>query len=102
MIVEFGWVGSTFRGDPFRVNAQISKRRKLQGEAMIPDNERMKFENLLLGQAQRFGLTPEEYLRKVWYHEQASRLGEYMAMVLLEQLLPLAPIQSEEEVESEM
>lgn len=57
----------------------------------IPDNERLRFESLLIGQAHRFGLSPDEYLRKVWYHEQASRLGEYVAMVLLEQLLTIAP-----------
>jgi len=68
----------------------------------IPDNERIKFENLLIGQAQRFGLTPEEYLRKIWYHEEASKIGEYMAMILLDQLLLLMPrTWSEEEVEEE-
>lgn len=58
----------------------------------IPKSEQEKFENILYGQAQRFGLTPEEYLRKVWYHEEATRLGEYIAMTLLEELLPLVPI----------
>lgn len=53
---------------------------------------------MLCGQAQRFGLTPEDYLRKIWYHEQASRLGEYIAMTLLEELLPLVPsVKSSEE-----
>lgn len=66
----------------------------------IPIEERQRFENLLLGQAQRYGLAPEDYLRKVWYHEQASMLGEYMAMTLLEQLLPLVPaLESSEEQE---
>ena len=64
----------------------------------IPISERQRFENLLLGQAQRYGLAPDEYLRKVWYHEEASRLGEYVAMILLEQLLHLVPnIKLEEE-----
>lgn len=58
----------------------------------IPDSERLKFESLLAGRAQRFGLTPDEYLRKIWYHEEASKLGEYMAMTLLEQLLALVPM----------
>lgn len=58
----------------------------------IPEQERLRFETLLLGQAQRFGLTPEEYLRKIWYHEEAARFGEYVAMVLLDQLLTLAPV----------
>ena len=57
----------------------------------IPKSEQGNFEAILYGEAQRFGLTPEEYLRKVWYHEAACRLGEYVAMTLLDQLLPLVP-----------
>jgi hypothetical protein len=57
----------------------------------IPESEKERFISVLYGQAQRFGLTPEEYLRKVWYHEEASRFGEYIAMTLLEELLPLIP-----------
>lgn len=68
---------------------------------VIPETERIKFENLLQGQAGKYGLTPEDYLRKIWYHEEASRIGEYMAMVLLEQLLPLAPLVNEESEESQ-
>lgn len=63
----------------------------------IPISERQRFENLLLGQAERYGLAPEEYLRKVWYHEEASRFGEYVAMTLLEELLPLVPIPESDE-----
>lgn len=55
----------------------------------IPENERARFEKLILGNAKVFGLTPEDYLRKVWYHEEASKVGEYIAMVFLDQLLPL-------------
>ena len=58
----------------------------------IPKSEQSKFENIICGQAQRFGLTPEEYLRKVWYHEEASKLGEYIAMTLVEQILSLLPV----------
>ena len=66
----------------------------------IPKSEQGKFEAILYGEAHRCGLTPEEYLRKVWYHEAASRLGEYVAMTLLDQLLPLVPaVQSGEEQE---
>lgn len=57
---------------------------------VVPKSEQAKFETMLFGQAKRFGLTPEEYLKKVWYHEEASKLGEYVAMVLLEELLPHA------------
>lgn len=58
----------------------------------IPKSEQERFEAILCGQAQNFGLTPEEYLRKVWYHEQATKLGEYIAMTLVEELLPLVPV----------
>lgn len=57
----------------------------------IPRSERGKFEAILYGQARHFGLTPEEYLRKVWYHEEASKLGEYVAMSLVNEILPLVP-----------
>ena len=68
---------------------------------VIPVSERQRFENLLSGQAQKYGLEPDEYLRKIWYHEQASKLGEYVAMMLLEELLPfasaiLSPVEAEE------
>ena len=61
----------------------------------VPDSERIRFENLMRGQSERFGLTSEDYLRKVWYHEQAARLGEYVAMLLLHQLLELGKDASE-------
>lgn len=65
----------------------------------IPKSERERFETILCGQAQNFGLTTEEYLRKVWYHEQATKLGEYVAMTLLEELLQLVPIHQSDEKE---
>jgi len=60
----------------------------------LPKTEKERFEKLLEGQAQRFGLPVDQYLRKIWYHEQAARLGEYTAMCLLEQLLSLIPSSS--------
>lgn len=63
----------------------------------IPKSELTRFATMVSGQAQRFGLQPEDYLRKVWYHEEAPRLGEYVAMVLLDQLLALMPKQPLEE-----
>lgn len=63
----------------------------------IPKSEQRKFETMLSGQARHYGLTPEEYLRKIWYHEEASRFGEYVAMTLLEELLPLVPIPKSDE-----
>ena len=55
----------------------------------VPENERTRFDSFLHGQARQFGLNPTEYLRKVWYHEEASKLGEYVAMTLLDELLTL-------------
>jgi hypothetical protein len=57
----------------------------------ISKAERTRFESILCSQSQRYGLQPEEYLRKVWYHEEAAKLGEYMALSLLDELLPLLP-----------
>lgn len=58
---------------------------------VIPKTERNRFENLILGNAKLYGLTPEDYLRKVWYHEVAAKLGEFVAMSLLDEILPLLP-----------
>lgn len=58
---------------------------------MIPDSERMRFESLMLAHADRFGMAPEEYLRKVWYHEEATKVGEFVAMSFLDELIPLLP-----------
>ena len=55
----------------------------------LPEQERTRFHSLIKGQAAGYGLEPDEYLRKIWYHEQASRIGEYVAMALLEDLLKL-------------
>jgi hypothetical protein len=55
----------------------------------IPKSEKVRFETTLNGQAQRFGLAPDEYLRKVWYHEEAAKLGEYVALSLMDELLLL-------------
>jgi len=57
----------------------------------IPKSEQTRFEDILRGQCQRYGFQPEEYLRKVWYHEEAAKLGEYMALSILDELLPLLP-----------
>ena len=58
----------------------------------IPNTESLKSKNLLLGQAEKYKMTPDEYLHKVWYHEEAARLGEYMAMTLLEELISVLDI----------
>ena len=56
---------------------------------MLPETERVKFEAILYGQATNAGLEPQEYLRKIWYHEQAAKIGEYMALTLVDELLAL-------------
>jgi hypothetical protein len=57
----------------------------------IPKGERTRFEDILRGKSHLYGLQPKEYLRNVWYHEEAAKLGEYMALSLLDELLPLLP-----------
>ena len=52
----------------------------------LPDSEKRLFINLVTAQARQIGMTPKEYIRKVWYHEQAARLGEFTALGLVEQL----------------
>lgn len=37
-------------------------------------------------------MKPTEYPRKVWYHEEAAKLSEYTAMVLMEELLQSLPL----------
>ena len=61
----------------------------------MPVKEIMRCESVVAGQAERFGLSSEDYLRKVWYHEQAARIGEYLAMVLLDQVLSMLPTHRE-------
>jgi hypothetical protein len=69
--------------------AEKQNRRKIM--IKIPENEKGKFESLLSMKAKMFGFSPEDYLRKVWYHEQAAELGEYIAISLLDELLQLLP-----------
>ena len=58
----------------------------------IPNTESRKSNGLLLGQAARYKMTPYEYLHKVWYHEEAAKLGEYVAMTLLQQLVSILDV----------
>ena len=55
----------------------------------IPDHERVRFENLLEHEAGKYQLRAADYLRKVWYHQQAPIIGEYVAAVLVDRLLVL-------------
>lgn len=65
----------------------------------IPNSEAVRFRSVIYGQAEHFNMSVEEYLRKIWYHEQASRLGEYVAMSLLNEVLPLVPSSNKETAE---
>ncbi len=58
----------------------------------LPDEERMKFEQLIGVAASAYGFGAGDYLRKIWYHEQASVLGEYVALALVEKLVGLSPV----------
>ncbi len=67
----------------------------------LPASERMRFEARILGHAARYGVSPTDYLRGIWYHEAASALGEYVALTFVEELVQLAPpLESEEEADA--
>mgnify|MGYP001617918854 CR=1 FL=1 len=53
----------------------------------VPPGEKVKFEAILTAEANRYGLSPYEYMRKVWYHETAAKLGEYVAAALSEEVV---------------
>lgn len=65
----------------------------------LPESERENFERLVRHQADKLAMKPTEFVRKVWYHEQAARFGEYVALTLAHELLPHAanatPIEQE-------
>lgn len=54
---------------------------------IVPDTEREMLLALISAESLRFGLSSEEYLRKVWYHDQARKLGEHVASIMLDWLL---------------
>ena len=56
----------------------------------IPETERIKFQQIIGARAGQYGMAPEEYLRKIWYHQQAARLGEYVAGMLKNWLIGMA------------
>ena len=58
----------------------------------ISTTEQARFVSLIKGNATLFAMTPEDYLRKVWYHEEASKVGEFVALNLLDHLLSLLPV----------
>ncbi len=57
----------------------------------IPQAEQNRFANIVKARASTYAMTPEDYLRKVWYHEEASKVGEFVALTMLEHLLSLLP-----------
>ena len=62
----------------------------------IPSGEIQKFLDTVSGQAQKYGLEPKEYIKKIWYHEQAAKLGEYMAMLLVDEISKILPQKTQE------
>lgn len=54
---------------------------------MIPDGEYERFKSHVKAESSRYGLTLDDYLKKVWYHEQAAKLGEYVALWLMDIIL---------------
>ena len=55
----------------------------------IPRSERERFLNMVAGEASRYKMDVRDYVRKVWYHQQAARLGEYVALTLVDLLLTI-------------
>ncbi len=56
---------------------------------VVPESEKYRFEAIISAAASKYGLSTREYLRKIWYHEEAAKLGEYVALVLTEHLASL-------------
>ncbi|MBA7578392.1 hypothetical protein ES708_20254 [subsurface metagenome] len=54
---------------------------------MIPDGEYQRFKSFLKQAATLYGLTIDDYIKKVWYHEQAAKLGEYVALTLADKVI---------------
>lgn len=59
---------------------------------ILPATERGRFEVTVNAEAKRYGLLASDYLRKIWYHEEAAKLGEYVAVVLTEELVTLLSV----------
>lgn len=49
--------------------------------------ERKRFIAFLKANASAYGLGIEEYVRKVWYHEQAAKIGEFMAATYVNDIM---------------
>lgn len=54
---------------------------------MLPDGEYERFKSHIKAESARFGLTIDDYVKKVWYHEQAAKIGEYVALCLSDILI---------------
>ena len=65
---------------------------KFERQGDFPQSEAMIFESHIQAEAARYGMPPVKYIRKVWYHQQAAKLGEYMALTLVDALVDLAAI----------
>lgn len=61
----------------------------------VRESEQRRFGLILKGDAKRYGLSPREYLQKVQYHREAARLGEYVAMRFMDELLQSLPVTGE-------
>jgi hypothetical protein len=73
----------------------VITKKESQRMITISATERLNFVNLLKGKANLFAMTPEDYLRKIWYHEEASKVGAFVALNLLDNLLGLLSISEE-------
>ncbi len=55
----------------------------------IPNVEQERFTLLVEAEARRYGMMVRDYLRKVWYHEAATKFGEYVALSQVDELISL-------------
>ena len=65
----------------------------------IPSAERERFISIVNAVASRYKMSFEDYIRKVWYHQEAAILGEYVALTLANQLMDIVPIVQEDAIE---
>lgn len=76
----------------------VERMTNIHIEAMVSESNAIRCENLLYAEAKKYLLSPKDYLRKIWYHQQAAIIGEYFASVLLDGIIPFAPLAMEPEV----
>jgi len=55
----------------------------------LPDIEVIKFRKIAEARAKEYAMSAEEYLQKIWYHENAAKIGEHLAITFLGEMLKI-------------